>query len=151
VEKAIARSTNIATSIAQEEPHPNFYSTPFNGGKSIVFNFPADQSLGKIGNLHLKMRKEAKGQTILKVNGKICLLANEYLCAHPSLIDLFRPDDLWSFSIPLTYGQAIDTKPIMPHLAKTGEPWRSQSKSKQSRQLNSSLSRKATKAAVSKC
>jgi serine/threonine protein kinase len=118
VEKAIARSTDIATSIAQEEPHPNFYSTPFNGGKSIVFNFPADQSLGKIGNLHFKMRKEAKGQTILKVNGKICLLANEYLCAHPSLIDLFRPDDLWSFSIPLTYGQAIDTKPIMPHLAR---------------------------------
>lgn len=61
--------------------------------------------------------EKAKGQTILKVKGKICLLASEYLCAHPSLIDLFRPDDLWSFSIPLTYGQAIDTKPIMPHVA----------------------------------
>ncbi|MDP3506404.1 MAG: protein kinase [Candidatus Melainabacteria bacterium] len=118
VEKAIARSSNLATSITQEEPHPNFYSTTFNGDKSIVFNFPADQSLGKIGNLHLKMRKEAKGQTILKVNGKICLLANDYLCAHPSLIDLFRPDDLWSFSIPLTYGQAIDTRAIMPHVAR---------------------------------
>lgn len=116
-EKAMTRSTNIATSITQEVPHPNFYSTPFNDDKSIVFNFPADQSLGKIGNLHLRARKEAKGQTILRVKGKICLLASEYLCAHPSLIDLFRPDDLWSFSIPLTYGQAIDTKPIMPHVA----------------------------------
>jgi len=128
VEKAVKnlqKNETTATSpiVAQQNstadnPHPAFYSTIFNDGQSIQFDFPIDQSLGQIGNYYMNKRMDAKGKTILKIKGRVSLYANEFLCAHPSLLDLFRPTDLWAFTTPEVIGSENDCKVLMPHLAR---------------------------------
>ncbi len=120
VNQAAEKSSHPEAVTAPEEYRPVFYSTIINNGKTIQFNFPHDQSIGKIGNANGKLKhfKEAKGRVVFNSTVPIELQANEYLCAHPSLVDLFRPDDLWSFSAPEVLEQASDCNALMPHLAK---------------------------------
>ena len=140
IEKKLASDTTdqpTLTPLAVSKPNPqietasesiaanqeqDYFSQTYNGGDSIRFTFPYDKSIGTIVKLKNMGYKNAgfpaKGRVPFKIREPMALRANEYLCAHPKLLDGFRADDLEGFSTPEVMDKFIDFKALMPYLAK---------------------------------
>lgn len=96
---------------------PHYFSSSFDGGQTLRFEFPKEQSLGTIGYSGGKSLQEAKGTVILVPSKRIYFHANEYILTHPGLIESFRPDDLYSFDAPEQVN-ALKVDEPMVHIAK---------------------------------
>jgi hypothetical protein len=114
--KAIDKKALYTVPLAKEEA-PHFFSSSFDGGRTLRFEFPKEQSLGSIGYSSKESRQEAKGTVVLEPKRQIYFYANEYILAHPILIDSFRADDLYMFTTPEQL-DAIKMDEPMVHIAK---------------------------------
>ncbi len=106
----------VAVPIASDGTQ-RYFSSSFDGGRTIRFEFPKEQSLGTIGYSSKKSQQEAKGTVVLEPQKQIHFAANEYILTHPKLIDSFRPDDLYAFNAP-EQENAIKMDEPMAHIAK---------------------------------
>ena len=111
-----AAKAPVAVPIATDET-PRYFSSSFDGGRTIRFEFPKEQSLGTIGYSSKKSQQEAKGTVVLEPKKEIYFCANEYILTHPKLIDSFRSDDLYAFNAP-EQENAIKMDEPMAHIAK---------------------------------
>jgi serine/threonine protein kinase len=90
-----------------------------NGGKTIQFDFPREQSLGQIGvSGKLRTLTEAKGTVIFQKSDDLQFFPNDYALSHPEIFNSFRPDDFIALTTPARMDQLPDVSQAMPYIAR---------------------------------
>ena len=128
-QRAIDKTTAVATKALVAKTTPattEKYSHVLSNGQ-IQFNFPEDHSIGTISTVYNDPQaKQAQSTLTFKKNEKLNFIANEDAIAHPECFDLFKENDLYSFSAPQSSiitdiektSKECDVNAAIPHIAK---------------------------------
>ncbi len=128
-QRAIDKSTAVATKALVGNTTPvktEKYSHLLSNGQ-IQFNFPEDHSIGTISTVYNDPQaKQAQSILTFKKNEKLYFTANEEAITHPECFDLFKENDLHSFSAPQSSiitdiektSKECDVNSAIPHIAK---------------------------------
>ncbi len=128
-QRAIDKTTAVATKalVAKTTPATSEkYSHVLSNGQ-IQFNFPEDHSIGTISTVYNDPQaKQAQSTLTFKKNEKLYFIANEDAITHPECFDLFKENDLYSFSAPQSSiitdiektSKECDVNSAIPHIAK---------------------------------
>jgi serine/threonine protein kinase len=128
-QRAIDKTTAVATKAIVANTTPaktEKYSHLLSNGQ-IQFNFPEDHSIGTISTVYNDPQaKQAQSIITFKKNEKLYFAANEDAITHPECFDLFKENDLYSFSAPQSSiitdiektSKECDVNSAIPHIAK---------------------------------
>lgn len=95
------------------------YGKLLNGGKTIQFDFPRDQSIGNIsirGDSH--SMTAAQGTVTFPTHKSLNYYPNDYALAHPEIFASFRPDEIEGLSTPSRMEQLPQVALAMPFIAR---------------------------------
>lgn len=112
-------ASNLNTNKTIQPEQANYYSKITNEGRTIEFNFPQDQSLGKIG-ISQKPRSLVRAQStvILPAHSNIHFYPSVAMFSHPELFGGFRENDLHSLTVPFELQESYDLKKATSAIAK---------------------------------
>ncbi len=128
-QRTIDKTTAVATKAIAAKTTPSTaekYSHILSNGQ-IQFNFPEDHSIGTISTVYNDPQaKQAQSILTFNKNEKLYFMANEDAITHPECFDLFRENDLYSFSAPQSSivtdiektSKQCDVNAAIPHIAK---------------------------------
>jgi serine/threonine protein kinase len=115
--EAAGRPQNFSTE--QLKNAQTCYSQIIDGGRSIEFSFPKDQSIGQIGIAGKRSKMQnAQGKVWFLRQSAIKFCPNGYAFSHPEMFDSFRPEDLFSLTLNNEIYHNHDFRESMPSICK---------------------------------
>ncbi|MDP3506722.1 MAG: protein kinase [Candidatus Melainabacteria bacterium] len=103
----------------QKTDEQPYYSKIVDSDRIVEFDFPENQSIGKIGLMgDRKNFRKAQGKVYFPRHSAIEFWPNDYFFSLPQMFDKFRPEDLFSLSLNNEIRNRHDLRESMPSIAK---------------------------------
>ncbi len=103
----------------QKTDEQPYYSKIVDSDRIVEFDFPENQSIGKIGLMgDRKNFRKAQGKVYFPRHSAIEFCPNDHFFSLPQMFDKFRPEDLFSLSLNNEIHNRHDLRESMPSIAK---------------------------------